>query len=172
MVSMAGFRNLVAVFSIGVALGGPAFSQGTKAPGGRAAADPAKGMIEMFTKNLGPAALTQEQSSKIDAIFGKAAREAVAKRQEAGLTPKVLRDRQQARKKATDEGKKGKELVDAAVPLTDSQKKVLEETDLQLAKARYEFGKLLSADQIAKLPDPFKKNLTTEPKEKKGRPGK
>ncbi len=90
MVSMAGFRNLVAVFSIGVALGGPAFSQGTKAPGGRAAADPAKGMIEIFTKNLGPASLTQEQSSKIDAIFGKAAREIVAKRQEAGMTPKML----------------------------------------------------------------------------------
>jgi hypothetical protein len=175
MVSIAGFRSLVAVLSIGVALSGPAFSQGTKAPGGRAAADPAKGMIEIFTKNLGPASLTQEQSSKIDAIFGKAAREIVAKRQEAGMTPKMLRDRQQARKNATDEGKKGKELasaVDAAVPLTDSQKKVLEETELQLAKARYEFSKLLSADQIAKLQDPFKKNLTTEPKEKKGRPGK
>jgi hypothetical protein len=175
MVSMAGFRTLVAALSIGVALSGPAFSQGTKAPGGRAAADPAKGMIDVFTKNLGPASLTQEQSAKIDEIFGKAVREVVAARKEAGLTPKMLRDRQQARKKASDEGKKGKELaaaVDAAVPMTEAQKKTLEETELKLAKVRYEFGKLLSADQIAKLPEPFRKNLTTEPKEKKGRPGK
>jgi transposase-like protein len=87
----------------------------------------------------------------------------------------MMRDRQQARKKATDEGKKGKEIaaaVDTAVPLTEAQKKTLEETELQLSKARYEFSKLLSADQIAKLPEPFKKNLTTEPKQKKGRPGK
>jgi transposase-like protein len=175
VISIARFRSLAVTLSLGIFLGGSAFAQGTKAPGGRAAADPAKSMIDAFTKNLQPAALTQEQSAKIDEIFGKAVREILATRKEAGLTPKMMRDRQQARKKATDEGKKGKEIaaaVDTAVPLTEAQKKTLEETELQLSKARYEFSKLLSADQIAKLPEPFKKNLTTEPKQKKGRPGK
>ena len=71
-------------------------------------------------------------------------------------------------KEAKEAGKKGKEMqaaVEAAVGLTEAQKKFMAETDELLAKARAEVGKLLTPEQMKKLPEPFQTNL----KEKEGK---
>jgi hypothetical protein len=113
--------------------------------------------------------LGSETTQKIKEIFSKTAKEVVAKRKEAMLTPKMLSSRNEASKKAREEGKKPKEVREIglnAMNATDEQKKVLLQTEEMLAKTRVEIGKLLTEDQKGKLPKQLQANLK-EPASKK-----
>jgi septation ring formation regulator EzrA len=127
-------------------------------------------MTKAFMKQLEKAELSSEQSDKIKELFTKAAKEVSTKRTEGGITAEILKKRMEAMKAAREAGKKGKEVqaaVEAAVTLTDAQKKLLTETDELLSKARIEVGKLLKPEQIAKLPDQFQASLKEKESGKK-----
>ena len=130
--------------------------------------DPAKTMVTQFMKQLEKAELKDEESTKIKDIFQKVAKEVAAKREAGGITADILNKRVEATKKAKEDGKKGKELqalVEAAMGLNADQTKVFKETEEMLAKVRVEIGKMLSAEQIAKLPEQAQNSL----KEKTGK---
>ena len=118
--------------------------------------DPAKMMVTQFMKQLEKAELKDEESTKIKDMFQKVAKEVAAKREAGGITTDILKKRAEATKKAKEDGKKGKELqalVEAAMGLNADQTKVFKETEEMLAKVRVEIGKMLSAEQLANLPE-------------------
>lgn len=118
--------------------------------------DPAKAMVTQFMKQLEKAELKDEETTKIKEMFSKVATEVAAKRKTSGITTELLKKRTDASKAAKEEGKKGKEIqtaAEAAMGLTDDQTKVFKETEEMLGKVRVEIGKLLTPEQLAKLPD-------------------
>ena len=118
--------------------------------------DPAKAMVTQFMKQLEKAELKDDESTKIKDMFQKVAKEVAAKREASGITADVLKKRTEASKKAKEDGKKGKEtqaLVEAAMGLNADQAKVFAETEEMLAKVRVEIGKVMTAEQLAKLPE-------------------
>ena len=133
-------------------------------------ADPATQMVKQFMKQLEKAELSGEQTTKVTELFTKVAKDVSTKRTEAGITQEIMRKRTAASKEAKEAGKKGKEMqaaVEAAVVLTEAQKKLMVETDELLAKARVEVGKLLTPEQMKKLPEPFQTNLKEKAVKKK-----
>jgi len=119
-------------------------------------------MVNAFLKQLQKAELTDEQTTKVKELMGKTTKDVVKKRTDAGITQEMLKNRTDAQKAAREAGKKQKEVqeaVAAAVSLTEDQKKVMEETDGMMSKARVEVGKLLKAEQIAKLPQQLQSSL-------------
>ena len=124
--------------------------------------DPAKMMVTQFMKQLEKAELKAEESTKIQDMFQKVAKEVAAKREAGGITAEILKKRLDAGKAARAEGKKGKEsqaAIEAAMGLNEDQAKVFKETEEMLAKVRVEIGKMLTAEQIAKLPDQAQNSL-------------
>ena len=118
--------------------------------------DPAKAMVTQFMKQLEKAELKEEATTKIKDMFEKVAKEVAAKRTQSGITADVLKKRTEASKAAKEAGKKGKEMqaaAEAAMGLTADQTKVFKETEDMLGKVRVEIGKLLTAEQLAKLPE-------------------
>lgn len=135
--------------------------------------DPETAMVNQFIKQLEPAGLDQETTSKIREIFAKTAKEVVSQRKAVELTPEMLKNRAEASKKAREEGKKPKEVRDIgleALKGTDAQKKALIETEEMLAKARVEVGKLLTEDQKSKLPKQLQANLKEPAPKKNAKP--
>ena len=125
-------------------------------------------MVTQFMKQLEKADLKAEESTKIQDMFQKVAKEVAAKREAGGITADMLKKRTEAGKLAKEEGKKGKEsqaAVEAAMGLNEDQTKVFKETEEMLAKVRVEIGKMLTAEQIAKLPEQAQSSL----KEKTGK---
>lgn len=113
-------------------------------------------MVAFFLKQLEKAELTADQTAKITEVYAKVAKEVSVKRTEGGITAEMLKKRTEAGKAAKEAGKKGKDMqeaVDAAVAMTPEQAKLFSETDVALNKARIEIAKLLTPEQIAKLPD-------------------
>ena len=110
--------------------------------------------------------LTDEQKTKVAALvkeYGPKLSE-LQKKQASILTDEQRQARAAAGKKAREDGKKGKELreaVDAAVTLTDEQKKQTQDVRKELGKlmreARGKFTDLLTDEQKAKLKTPRKK---------------
>jgi hypothetical protein len=93
----------------------------------------------------------------------------MAKRKAVNLTPQMLKDRAEASKKAREDGKKPKEVREialAAMKANEEQKKVLVETEEMLTKTRIEIGKLLTEEQMGKLPKQFQVNLKEAPTKK------
>jgi hypothetical protein len=81
----------------------------------------------------------------------------------------MLKDRTEAGKKAREEGKKPKEVREialAAMNATEEQKKVLIETEEILSKTRIEIGKMLTDEQMVKLPKQFQTSLKEAPTKK------
>ncbi len=118
--------------------------------------DPAKAMVTQFMKQLEKAELKEEETTKIKDMFEKVAKEVAAKRTQSGITAEILKKRTEAAKKAKEDGKKAKDAqaeVEAAMGLTADQTKVFKETEEMLGKVRVEIGKLLTAEQLAKLPE-------------------
>jgi len=118
--------------------------------------DPAKAMVTQFMKQLEKAELKDEETAKIKEMFAKVATDVSAKRKASGITAEILKKRTDASKAAKDGGKKGKEIqtaAEAAMGLTADQTKVFKDTEEMLGKVRVEIGKLLSPEQLAKLPD-------------------
>ena len=73
-----------------------------------------------------------------------------------------MKKRVEATKKNKADGTKGKEAqisIESAMGLNAEQLKVFKETEELLTKARVEIGKLMSAEQIAKLPDQVQNSL-------------
>ena len=118
--------------------------------------DPANAMVTQFMKQLEKAELKDEETTKIKDMFEKVAKEVAAKRAQSGITAEILKKRTEAAKKAKEDGKKGKDAqadVEAAMGLTADQTKVFKETEEMLGKVRVVIGKLLTAEQLAKLPE-------------------
>ncbi len=117
--------------------------------------DPAKAMVTHFMKQLEKAELKDEETTKIKEMFSKVATDVAAKRKASGITADILKKRTDASKAAKEEGKKGKEIqaaAEAAMGLTADQTKVFNETEGLLGKVRVEIGKLLTPEQLGKLP--------------------
>lgn len=121
-------------------------------------------MVDQFLKQLEPAELSQDLKSSIKEMMSKVQEDALAKRTEAGIKPEVMKKRAAARKEGSEAGKKGAELkkhVEAALGLSPEQLTVLDETEKAIAKVKQEVGKKLSTEQMAKLPEQFRKSLET-----------
>lgn len=117
--------------------------------------DPAKAMVTQFMKQLEKAELKDEEATKIREMFTLVATDVSTKRDASGITADILKKRADASKAAKDEGKKGKEIqaaAEAAMGLTADQTEVFRETEGLLGKVRVEIGKLLTPEQLAKLP--------------------
>jgi len=131
--------------------------------------DPETAMVNQFLKQLEPAGLSQETTTKIKENFTKTVKEVMDKRKAVNLTPQMLKDRTEAGKKAREDGKKPKEVREialAAMKANEEQKKVLAETEEMLTKTRVEIGKMLTEEQMGKLPKQFQVNLKEAPTKK------
>jgi phosphate-selective porin len=117
---------------------------------------PSAAMVTQFMKQLEKAELPEEMSAKVKETFAKVAEEVSSKRTAAGITAEMLKKRTEAQKAAKAEGKKPKEAqaaVEAAMGLTAEQSTVFKDTEAMLSKVRVEIGKMLTPEQIAKLPE-------------------
>lgn len=113
-------------------------------------------------KSLEKAELTAEQVDKIKELAAACAEKIKAIEEKAGLTPEQKKARQEAQAKAKEEGKKGKEVMEAvmaAMNLSDAQKAAMKEVEQLRAGLRKEALALLSAEQKAKagVKEPGKK---------------
>ncbi len=134
--------------------------------------DAAGALVTQFMKQLEKAELTADQTTKIKEMYTKVATEVTAKRTAGGVTAEMMKKRTDALKSAKDSGKKGKEqqeAVIAAMGMTPDQAKVFAETEATLGKARIEIGKLLTPEQIAKLPEQAQNSLKEKATGKKGK---
>lgn len=123
--------------------------------------------------------LSDEQKEKIAPLnkeFGPRLAE-FGKKRAAILTPEQRKAQNEARKVATEAGKKGKELqqaVNAAMKLTDDQKKKLADLAKEMAPLnktlREKVLALLTDEQKAKIPK--RMGGTAEPEKRKGKGGK
>ncbi|MFN7629470.1 MAG: hypothetical protein ACK5PZ_21810 [Pirellula sp.] len=154
------FLGILVTALIGSFRMGSVIAQDSPKSGNRVEPDVA--MVNQFIKQFEPAELSQETTEKIKGVFGKAAKEVVAKRKQSGVTPEMLKKRNEAVKQARDEGKKPKEVREIglnALGGSEEQRKVVVETEELLAKARVEVGKLLTPEQKGKLPKQLQSNL-------------
>ncbi len=90
-----------------------------------------------------------------DELFTKAARDYVLKRSKAEITDDLEKKRVAGLKEARASGKSVKEQADAAFMIavySEDQIKVHKSTQASLVKAKREFGRLLTEEQVAKLP--------------------
>jgi len=118
--------------------------------------DPSAAMVTQFMKQLEKAELPEEMSSKVKETFTKVVTEVKTKRMESGITGDMIKKRDDAMKTAKEEGKNQKEAqaaADAAMGLTAEQTTVYKETVAMLAKVRVEIGKMMTPEQMAKLPE-------------------
>lgn len=134
--------------------------------------DPVATMVAQIIKQLEKAELTADQTTKIKEIYTKAAKEVSTKRTEAGITDEMLKKQVEAFKAAKESGKKMKnDEVIASMGMKAEQTKIFTETQAILTKAKIEIGKLLSPEQIAKLPEAaqnaFKERAAGKGKKKK-----
>lgn len=174
MRSMIKFLSLLLLTSLVVT--NAVNAQDDAKPKGKRQQQGAMSVVDQFLKQLEPAALNDEQKAAVQEILGATQKDVAAKRKEAGITPEILKKRMAARKEGTEAGKKGAELkkhVEAAMGLSEEQVKVLDETEKALTKAKQQAVAKLSADQMAKLPEPMRKALEASParqgvKKKKG----
>ncbi len=167
---MKNLARCMAVLAVGALMFSTAVAQEKKKGEKKKGGDPAKTLVTNFMKNLEDAGLSAEQKTKIEEMFGKAAKEAIEKRTAAGISNSVAQKRTKATKEAREAGKKGADLkkeVSEKLGLSEDQSKVLEDTDAALAKVKVEIGKLLSEEQLGKLKDEqFKNSLKAKGKGK------
>lgn len=119
-------------------------------------------LTDQFIKQLEPAGLSEDQIASIKKLMTSVADDVAAKREKAGITAQIMRKRGEARKAGTEAGKKGAELkkyVEETLGLTDDQKSVIDETDKAMTKVKLEAGKLLSKEQLEKLPAQVRRSV-------------
>jgi hypothetical protein len=139
-------RSLV-VAALVVAMTQSAFAADKKK--GNAKSAPGQSFGAYLKKRLESAQLSDEQKKEVDAILDKLRPDFVAALKQIGA---IQKDINAARKKAVDEGKKGKEVNSAidAVEMTDEQRtglKMLREVN---AGARQAIVKVLTEEQLGK----------------------
>jgi hypothetical protein len=106
--------------------------------------------------------LTEDQNAKVTALAATLKTDLAAAHKESGLTPEILKKRQEAGKAAREAGKKGKELqaaMDEAVTLTDEQKAALKSAASKQQQFRKEFLAVLTDAQKEQLPAQLAKQL-------------
>ena len=136
----------------------PAKGKGKKNPA------PARGGFSVqVMKMLEGVNLTDDQTAKIKEVAAKAQAESEKIRKEGGIGPEIAKAQAEARKKAAEEGKKGKELQDAvksAVALNADQMAAMKSADTVLAKARKDIFAVLTEEQQKALPEQAQKALS------------
>ncbi|MEO1618422.1 MAG: hypothetical protein AAFV88_21395 [Planctomycetota bacterium] len=121
-------------------------------------------------KQLKDAALTDEQEAKVKELAKETAAAAKKVREEAGVTPEIMKKRAAVQKEMRDSGKKPQEIFQAVnekAGLTKEQSEAIKKANqmrTQLLKKAYA---MLSEDQQAKLPERVQKMAT-----RKGMAGK
>ena len=146
-------KYMVAILALSVIVG---ISGNLLAQDKDAKKNPVTLIVTQFLKQIEKAELTADQTTKAKELMTKAAEDVSAKRTAGGISADILKKRTDAFKSAKESGKKGKEMqaaVEASLGLTEEQLKVYKETETILTKAKLEIGKLLSPEQIAKLPE-------------------
>jgi hypothetical protein len=119
-------------------------------------------LTDQFIKQLEPAGLSEDQIASIKKLMTGVADDVAAKREKAGVTAQILRKRGEVRKAGTEAGKKGADLkkyVEDTLGLTDDQKSVIDETEKAMTKVKLEAGKLLSKEQLEKLPAQVRRSV-------------
>lgn len=109
-------------------------------------------------KQLEPAALTAEQTAKIEEMGKKAIEEIKKIESEAALTPELLKKRREVTASMKDSDKKGKEkakAIDEASGLNEAQSAAVAKANALRMKLKKDAVKLLSDEQKAKLPKEF-----------------
>ncbi len=118
--------------------------------------------VTNMMKNLEAVELTSEQKVKIEKAAEELKTSLVALQSE-GFKPDWNKQKAEAMKKAREEGVKGKELeskVLASLDLTDDQKAVLKKHADAMTKFQRAVATTLTSEQIEKLPQQLKTQLT------------
>jgi Spy/CpxP family protein refolding chaperone len=142
-------RTLLSL-TLAVLIASPLFAGEKKEGKGPKKFDPAEGIL----KRLEKAGLTEDQVAKIKELAAASADKIAAARAKAPLTPEQKKAGEEARKKAKDEGKPGKEIqaaVDAAMNLTEDQKAAQKELQEIQSGLNKEAMSLLTPEQKEKL---------------------
>lgn len=136
-----------------------------KGKGKRAQQDVAAQLI----KQLEEVKLTDEQVAKIKELGKKANTGMKTLRDEAGITPELVKKRTEAQKSLKDSGKKGKELtaaINEAAGFSTAQAAAMEKVAAARVAFQKEVIKMLSDEQKEKLPQVLKRVAETAPKAK------
>ncbi len=126
-------------------------------------------MIEGFLKQLAPAELDEAMQIEVRKKFTEAVSKIIAEREKVGFPKDFNKRRSEIQKVGREEGIKPaamRKYLVQKLELTEEQAACLKETDMLLAKAKVEIGKMLSEEQIAKLESPFKNSLLPPKNEK------
>lgn len=147
-------KNLICVsllLTLAVAISYPLAAQEKEGKKGKGK-NQAAGQIDGLLKKTADAELSDDQTKKLN----EAAETAKKKIKEASekVGPDVQRELAQAKKQASSEGKKGRELkaaIEAAVKLTPEQKAGLEEIEMALSDFRKAATEILTPEQREKI---------------------
>ncbi len=118
----------------------------------------AQSATSQLLKQLEPAALTAEQTAKIEEMGKKAIEEIKKIESEAALTPELLKKRREVTASMKDSDKKGKDkakAIDEASGLNEAQSAAVVKANALRMKLKKDAVKLLSDEQKAKLPKEF-----------------
>lgn len=138
----------VCLLSLAVLVAWPLLAQEKEKKKKDGAAKPTAKMVANIKENVD---LTEEQGKKLDELAAKYDEKIVAANKKVGAD--TMKEINAAKKAASAEGKKGKDLqaaVDAAVKLTDEQKAGLKEANDLQAAFRQEAAALLTPEQAEK----------------------
>ncbi|KAA5544593.1 hypothetical protein FYK55_09775 [Roseiconus nitratireducens] len=109
----------------------------------------------LVTRQLKDVELTEQQKSKIQSMAKEAMAEMKSIREDAGLTPKLMKQRTEAAKALKDSEKKGDELVKAInekAGLNEAQAAAFQKLNAVRQKLLKDSVALLTDDQKSKLP--------------------
>ena len=126
-----------------------------------------KSMLRQTLKPFVAAELTDEQRERADEVFGKAVKDYVTKRSRAMITDELQKQQTAAMKAAKSSSKNEREQAKEAfitAGFTEEQIKVFKATQASLNKAKRDFGKTLSQEQIGALPEPLQSLIRGEEK--------
>ena len=126
-----------------------------------------KSMLRQTLKPFAAAELTDEQREKADEVFGKAVKDYVTKRSRAMITDELQKKQTAAMKEAKSNSKNAREQTKEAFIMAgfnEDQIKVFKATQASLNKAKRDFGKSLSDEQIDSLPEQLQSLIRGEEK--------
>ena len=148
----------LAAFLVAPAMAADDDAKGKKKKGQRKNASPAMSLI----KQLEPVGLTDEQVTKIKEL-GKTSLAAMKQaREDAGITPELMKKRAEAQKGLKDSGKKGKDLqaaINEKAGISEAQAAVFAKLGQSRQKFQRDVVALLTDEQKGKLPEKMKRLL-------------
>lgn len=126
-----------------------------------------KSMLRQTIKSFAAAELTDSQRQKADEVFGKAVKDYVVKRGKVAITDELQKKHASAVKELKTSGKSAREQAKeafATAGFDDEQIKVFKATQTSLNRAKRDFGKSLTDEQIDCLPDQLQAIISGEEK--------